>query len=170
MFEWFKKKMAPQEPIQLAAVTPVNATPERFFALADFADPANAKRQLGHEVRETGNGEFVLVMNFMPDLEFPITVQKSDPPSRYAYSTVMPEGVGNLVRSEEAYQIEPDENGGCIVAMTMSAELKPGLTMREYDREIELLTLSLQNALGKMKLHAEGGIEEVFDFERRQAG
>ena len=170
MFGLFKKKMAPHEPVELAAVVPVDAAPERFFELVDFSDPANAKRELGHEVRQTGNGNFVLVMSFMPDLEFPIVVEKCERPVRYAYSTQMPEGVGNLVRSEESYQIEKSEEGGCIVVLTMKAELQPGLTMREYNREIGMLTLSLQNSMAKMKLHAEGGIEDVREFERQQAG
>ena len=169
MFGVFKKKMAPQEPVELAAVVPVDATPERFFGLVDFSDPANAKRELGHEVRQTGDGNFVLVMSFMPDLEFPIVVEKCERPVLYAYSTQMPEGVGNLVRSEESYQIETSEDGGCIVVLTMKAELQPGLTMREYNREIDMLTLSLQNSMAKMKLHAEGGIEDVREFERQQA-
>ena len=42
--------------------------------------------------------------------------------------------------------------------------------MREYDREIDLLTISLQNSMAKLKLHAEGGIEDVREFERQQAG
>lgn len=169
MFGLFKKKMAPKEPIELAAVVPIDASPEHFFALVDFADPANAKRELGHEVRWVGEGQFVLVMNFMPDLEFPISVEKCERPSHYAYSTIMPEGLGNLVRSEEAYQIEPNEDGGCIVVMTMSAQLRPGLTMREYNQETDLLTMALQNSMAKMKLHAEGGIEDVRDYERQQA-
>ena len=170
MLGLFKKKMAPQEPVELAVVVPVDAAPERFFELVDFSDPANAKRELGHEVRQTGDGNFVLVMSFMPDLEFPIVVEKCERPVLYAYSTQMPEGVGNLVRSEESYQIEKSEDGGCIVVLTMKAELQPGLTMKEYNREIGMLTLSLQNSMAKMKLHAEGGIEDVREFERQQAG
>ena len=170
MFGLFKKKMAPKEPVELAVVVPIDAAPERFFELVDFSDPANAKRELGHEVRQTGDGNFVLVMSFMPDLEFPIVVEKCERPVLYAYSTQMPEGVGNLVRSEESYQIEKSEEGGCIVVLTMKAELQPGLTMKEYNREIDMLTLSLQNSMAKMKLHAEGGIEDVREFERQQAG
>ena len=169
MFGLFKKKLAPQEPIELTAVVPVGAAPERFFELIDFADPANAKRELGHEVRDLGDGEFVLVMSFMPDLEFPITVEESDRPARYAYSTIMLEGLGNLVRSVESYDIETDEDGGCIVVMTMVSHMKPGLTMREYERETDLLTMAMQNSMAKLKAHAEGGIEEVRDFERKQA-
>ena len=169
MFGLFKNKAASQEPIELTAVVPIEATPERVFELVDFADPANAKRELGHEVRDLGDGKFALVMSFMPDLEFPITVETSQRPLRYAYSTVMPEGVGSLLRSIESYEIEANGDGGCIVVMTMVSHMKPGLTRREYDGETEMLTMALQNSMAKLKVHAEGGIEEVRDFERQQA-
>ena len=169
MFGLFEKRIAPQEPVELVAVTPIAAAPQRVFSLIDFDDPANAKRELGHEVRKVDEGEFELIMNFMPDLAFPITVLERASPETYAYATIMPEGVGKLVRSEEAYRIEPDDAGGCVVAMTMTAELEPGLTMKQYDLEIELLTLALQNALGKIKVHAEGNIDDVRAFERLQA-
>ena len=169
MFGLFKKKPAPEGPVEIVISTKVEAPAQDFYALIDFADPRNAKRELGHEVRETGDGGFVLVMNFLPDCEFPIEVTAEDPPRHYAYRSVLPPGLGKLQRTHERYDIEPVDDRTCEVTMRIEAEFQPGMTLSEFDREMTMVTLGSQNALAKLKVHAEGGIESVREFEVAQA-
>ena len=169
MFGWFKPKPAPEGPVEITLGTDVETSAEEFFARIDFASPRNYKRELGHRVEQTGEDRFLLVMSFMPDLEFHMVVEDNSPPTRYSYFMELPDGAGRLSWTRETYEIEPKDDHSCYARLRVTGEFESGLNMREYKHELEMLTLGCHNALGKVKVHAEGGIEQVREFERMQA-
>ncbi len=70
MFDWFKPKKAPEGPVTFDFETEIEAPASEIYALVDFADPRNAKRQMGHSVKrgEVAPGTFILIMKQMPEV------------------------------------------------------------------------------------------------------
>ncbi|MXO89798.1 SRPBCC family protein [Pontixanthobacter aquaemixtae] len=169
MFGLFKKKPAPEGPVELEAKFDVACSAEDFFGLIDFASPRNAKVELGHTIEQVGSDQFVLVMSFLPDLDFKLTVEECVPHQRYAYLSPMPEGVGELLWTRESFEIEATGENSCTIKARTEGEFAPGLTMDEYQSEVAMLTHACQNAFAKLKIHAEGGVGEVLAYEQLQA-
>ncbi len=169
MFGWFRKKKVPKGPVEFDAEIEVAASTEKFFALLDFADPRNAKRELGHSIIEQGGNAYDLVMAFMPDAVFPITDIKRVPHSHYSYRCDIPEGFGALLFTRESYDIEPIDSDRCKVSMQVVGEFASELSMEEFAHEVAMLSLGCENALTKLQAHAEGGLEAVRAFEELQA-
>ena len=57
MFGWFKKKPVPSGPITFDFDVLIERPPADVYALVDWGDPLNAKRQLGHTVEGTLSGQ-----------------------------------------------------------------------------------------------------------------
>lgn len=169
MLGWFKRKPAPEGPVQIMVAIEVGTSVEAFFDLLDFASPTNAKMLLGHSVIGVGPDQYALVMNFLPDLVFEITVEECQAPASYAYHTPIPAGVGPLLWTVERFDLEPRGPDSCEVHLLTTGEFRPGLSLTEYQQEIAKLSLAVQNALMKLKILAEGGIDQVKAFELRQA-
>lgn len=170
MFGLFKRKPAPEGPVQVMATIDVGVSAAEFFDLLDFASPNNAKTQLGHSVDSFGADQYVLVMNFLPDHHFEVTVEERSAPQRYAYRCPIPPGIGPLLWTREEFDIEPTGAGSCTVHSLTTGEFAAGLSMREYKQEVAKLGLAVQNSIMKLKIHAERGIDEVKAFELKQAG
>lgn len=169
MLGWFKRKPAPEGPVQIMAAIEVGTSAEAFFDLLDFDSPTNAKTLLGHSVIAVGPDQYALVMNFLPDLVFEITVEERQVPACYAYRTPIPAGVGPLLWTMERFDVEPIGPDSCAVHLLTTGEFRPGLSMREYEAEVAKLSLAVQNAMMKLKILAEGGIDQVKAFELQQA-
>lgn len=169
MFGLFKRKRAPEGPVQVMATIDVGVSAAEFFDLLDFASPTNAKTQLGHAVNSLGPDEYVLVLNFLPDHQFEVTVEERSAPQRYAYRCPVPAGIGPLLWTREEFDIQPTGADCCTVHSLTTGEFAPGLSMQEYKDEVAKLSLAVQHSILKLKIHAEGGIDEVKAFELGQA-
>lgn len=165
MLHWFKPKMAPEGPATFDYDIAIDASAEDIYALLDWADPKNAKRQLGETVREMPGEDdsWQLVIGSYPDLgdmTFDMTVTEACPHRVYAFEGALPEGTGRLVSTHERYTIEPREGGGCELRLVCEATFRP-MKLKHYAEEIGLMMVATHNALAKLKLHAEQGPEAV---------
>lgn len=170
MLDWFKPEMAPEGPVTFDFETGIAAPAEEIYALVDFADPRNAKRQLGHSVAqgEAGPGNFILVIRQMPDAEFVLSVTDATAPSSYAYRCDPRPQQGRLQWSMERYTIADQGDGTCLVTLLVEAQFDEPLPQREYARHVGMMASGCDIALEKLKLHAEQGMEAVLEYERRQ--
>lgn len=166
MLNWFRPKMAPEGPVTLEYEIEIDAPAHEIYPLIDFADPRNAKRQLGETVREVAGreGAFELVLASYPDLgdlTFDITVTEALPNKVYAFHGKLPEGPGALVSTQERYEIEPAEGGGSLLRLIVDANFRFPMKLKVYKREVAQMMLALHNACAKLKLHAEQGVDAV---------
>ncbi|GMN12658.1 SRPBCC family protein [Altererythrobacter sp. MTPC7] len=157
MFGLFKSAPRPQEPVRYIGEVEIEKPCEDVYALLDFADPRNAKRALGYDVREIGTGRFQMVMETLPDLTFVFDVREARPARRYEFDCIIEPALPNLVRSNEVYELEPLNEAACRLTLTNTVELRPGLGKREYRHETAMMATSTQSALQKLKLQAEHG-------------
>lgn len=163
----------PVGPHDFVAEIEIERPAHEIFALLDFADPGNAKRQLGDRVEEVQGqpGRFDLIASELPDVVFALTVTASRSPAEYAFACVSSELFGHMARSHEHYRIEDLGDAGCRVILTNSVEFDRPLDKAEYEFEAMMLTISAFKALSKLKVHAEEGLEAVkamsagLDFE-----
>lgn len=169
MFGLFRKQKAPDGPVEYENTFEVAASADVFFALIDFSNPSNAKTQLGHEIVRTGENTFSMVMTFLPDLRFDLTVEECEPNRRYAYLSPIPEGLGKLKYTRESFEITPNGEDACTVVAKTVGQFEEGMSLREFQVEAGRLAIAIENALLKLKVHAEGGIEDVREFEALQA-
>jgi hypothetical protein len=169
MFGLFKPKLAPQEPVEFIVSIEITSPVEDVYALIEWSNPLNAKRQLGNRVKEIGESgkQFVLVLEGLPDYDFEITVTDSSPGSAYAFDCVIEPTIGNLASAHESYHFEPSENGGCVLSLTTTANFVEGLTMDQFEEEIGMMAASSQSALEKLRIHAEHGLSAMRAVEDR---
>ena len=172
MFGLFKPKKAPEGPINLSFAVEVERPAEEVYPLIDWADPRNAKRQLGEAV-ETIDGlpnVFRLVMADLPEHTFDMLVTDATPHRSYRYSTDINPRVGRLEASQEHYELEPAGDGHCQLSLTISATFRPGLNEKEFRQEVMMVGVACHNALLKLKAHAEYGVEGVRELEKQLYG
>ena len=169
MFGLFKEGAAPEGPVEIETKLEIATSAENFFALINFADPCNAQAALGHKVEQIAEDEYHLVMTFLPDLKFEIHVEEHLPPERYMHFSPMPEGVGRLLSTRETYRIERTGENSCNVVIETVGEFEPGMTMTEFEGEVAMFAIACENSAAKLKVHAEGGIGAVLEFEQQQA-
>ena len=161
MFGLFKKKPAPEGPVNFVMAIEIAASAQDVYALLDWADPRNAKRQLGHEVTQLAPDTFRLVMQGMEDIPFEFRVLEAKPHGEYSMICDPMPPVGRRKYTRETYVIESLGENACQVDLIVEAEFIDGISMREYKQEMELGMLSNYNALAKFKLHAEHGVDAV---------
>jgi hypothetical protein len=172
MFDWFKPKMAPEGPVTFDFETEIEAPASEIYALVDFADPRNAKRQMGHSV-ERGEGSrdtFVLIMKQMPDAEFVLSVTDATAPLNYGYRCDPRPQQGRLQWSAERYTIEDRGDGKCLVTLLVEAQFDEPMPQDEYAQHVGMMAAGCDMALEKLKLQAERGLEAVLEYERTQFG
>lgn len=163
MFGFLKRKRAPEGPVQFEVAVEVDQSASAVYPLLDWSDPQNAKRQLGHKVEQMDGqpDRFRLVLNEMPDHRFDMTVSKAVTNQAYVFSTVIQPRVGRLESDEEHYSLEPLGEDRCRLKLTTTATFKSGLTMKQFEQELAMMTVACQRALVKLKAHAEHGVEAV---------
>ncbi len=163
MFGWFKRKPAPDGPVRFEVAVEIDRPASDVYQLLDWSSPGNAKRDLGHKV-EPIDGQpdrFRLVLTEMPKHRFDMTVTKAVAGEAYIFSTDIQPRVGRLESDEEQYLLTPIGEDRCKLQLTTIATFQSGLTKKELDQELAMMTLACQRALLKLKAHAEYGVEAV---------
>ncbi len=161
MLGLFKPKMAPEGPVEMGSEVEIDRSVEEVYALIDWADPRNAKRATGNEVREVPGkpGQFEMVMPFMDDVVFEFLVTEAVPHRKYAFGCVIKPSMGNLAYNHETYELEPLGDDKCRLTLTCETTFFDGLRMGEFTQEVATMAASVQSSLQKFKLQAEHGAE-----------
>ncbi len=133
------------------------------YPLLDLADPRHAKRQLGERV-EAAPGEpttFIMVVSELPDAVFSLQVTDEVPEREYAYTSVSSVKFGRAVHFHERYTLEPLRGNKCRLKLAMTVTFDGPLDDEAFAMESMMLSFGAASALGKLKLHAEDGVEAV---------
>ena len=158
MFGMFKKKPVPSGPITFDFDILIERTPADVYALVDWADPRNAKRQLGHSV-EGQSPHIHLRMTLMPDLDFKLEVIEEKANEIYAYACDIQPRVGRLVTNVERFIFEPVNGGHCRVRLINEATFIDNMTRREFEQEMMMMSTATNDGLIKLKVMAEAGLD-----------
>lgn len=168
MFGWFKPRMAPEGPVEIRAEVEIERPAEEFYAMIDFGDPQHYKNDVG-TVTRTGEKSFVMTLDMLPDLTFPITELHADPGRSYMFESVLPAELdARLHKTVEQLDIEPLGENRCKAITTTLAHFHP-MKMKHYDVEVAMIATSCNNSLAKLKIHAEQGVETIREIEAQQA-
>ncbi|HEX9807005.1 MAG TPA: SRPBCC family protein [Alteraurantiacibacter sp.] len=172
MFGLFKPKMAPEGPVQFVAEVDVAKPAEDVYRLVDWSDPGNAKVELGSSVTpvEGTKDRFLMSMPAVPDLTFELQVTEADPGRCYSFGCEIEPQVGRFVSAHEEYHFEAVGEDSCKLTLVNTVNFIPGMTVKEMEQEIGTMGLASQNALIKLKVHAEMGAEAVKSIEAQQFG
>lgn len=168
MFGLFKPKLAPDGPVEIGADVEIDKSADEVFALIDWADPRNAKRATGNDVRQVEGkpDQFEMVMPFMDDLVFKFLVTENEPGRKYAFGCIIDPPMGNLETSHETYEFEPLGEDKCHVSLVTEVKFVDGLREKEFTCEVAAMAASVQSALQKLKLQAEHGAEVAKAIEK----
>ena len=168
MFGILKRKEEPFGPCEFEHSVEIERPAAELYAMIDWADPRNAKRALGNKVEQVGPDRYRLLLDMLPDLTFEMTVTEAVPGSRYAFDNEITPPVGRLVGSSEAYTLEPLGESACRLNLAISAWFVGGMSSEDMAMEIMMMGTSGQNALAKLKIQAEQGVEAVHAIEAMQ--
>jgi hypothetical protein len=140
------------------------------YAMLDWADPRNAKRALGNKVEQVGSApdRFRLHLDLVPDHRFEMIVTEAVPGRSYAFENEITPPVGRLASSHEAYAVEPLGEGSCRLSLVISATFVGGMSDQEIAMEVMMMGMSGQNALAKLQIQAEQGVDAVHAIEAMQ--
>jgi hypothetical protein len=163
MFGFLKPTLAPAGPIEFRFDTVIEKPAEDVYALIDWADPRNGKRELGDEVTriEGVPGRFRLVLDGLPGHRFEISVDEEIPHASYAFTCEVAPTIGRLVRSHELYRLEALSARSCRLTLVTTATFIDGMRLKAFEDEVLTMTVACHNALAKLKIHAEEGVEAV---------
>ena len=169
MFGLLKKRnVEPFGPCEFEHSIEIEKPATDVYALVDWAAARNAKRALGNKVEELAPDRFRLHLDMVPDHRFEMIVTEAVPGQRYAYDAEITPPVGRLVACKEAYTVEPLGEGSCKLGLTTTAWFQGGMSERDMAMEIMMMGTSGQNALAKLKIQAEQGVEAVHAIEAQQ--
>ena len=167
MFNLFKPKPAPDGPVVFEFDIEIERPAGDVYAMLDFADARCWKKETGR-VERTGETTFDMVLDFLPDITFHLDVHKQEPGTLYAFDTSSDEKIGRLVSSSESYEIEALADDRCRVTLVCVAQFDPGMTKRDWEQEVQMMAGGVNIALGKLKVHAEEGVEAIREIEAMQ--
>ena len=169
MFGMFKRKEAePFGPCEFKHNIEIERPAAEVYALIDWSDPRNAKRALGNKVEQVDADRFRLHLDLVPDHRFEMIVTYAVPGRSYAFDNEITPPVGRLVSSSETYTLEPLGEGSCRLDLAISAWFVGGMSSEDMAMEIMMMGTSGQNALAKLKIQAEQGVEAVHAVEAMQ--
>lgn len=170
MFGLFKPKLAPEGPVQFTMEMMIDCPAEEVYRLVDWADPKNAKVELGNTVAPAAGhpGRFRMHMPAMPDLSFEFDVTDAEPGVAYGFHCHVTPTVGRLDSSHELYRFESVDESECRLVLINTVHFLPGLTVKQMDEEVRRMSLACHNALVKLKVHAELGAATVSAIEAHQ--
>jgi hypothetical protein len=170
MFGFLKRKAEPHGPFEFEHSIEIEKPAAEVYALVDWADPRNAKRALGNKVEQVGSSpdRFRLHLDMVPDHRFEMIVTEAAPGRSYAFETEITPPVGRLVSSNEAYTVERLGETSCRLSLVVSACSDGRLSMDDLAMEAMMMGMSGQNALAKLKLQAERGVDAVHAAEAMQ--
>lgn len=170
MFGILKRKAEPFGPCEFEHSIEIERPAAEVYAMVDWADARNAKRALGTKVEQVGSSpdRFRLHLDLVPDHRFEMIVTEAVPARSYAYECEITPPVGRLVSCHEAYAVEPLSDGSCRLELVVSAWFVGGLSAEDMAMEVMMMGTSGQNALAKLKIQAEQGVEAVHAVEAAQ--
>jgi hypothetical protein len=170
MFEILKRKVEPIGPFQFGHSVAIEKPADEVYALIDWADARNAKRALGNKVEQVSSSpdRYRMTLDLVPDHVFEMIVTDAVPGETYAFANEITPPPGRLVSSHETYSIEPIDDGSCMLTLLVSASFTGGLPEEALAMEVMMMTMSCGNALEKLKVHAEQGVEAVHAIEAMQ--
>jgi hypothetical protein len=170
MFGFLKPRMAPEGPVQFDLQAEIDRPAEEVYPLLDWADERNAKRALGNSVARIGSSpdRFRMLLDLVPGHEFEMTVTEAVPAERYAFESTITPRAGQLVSAHEAYRLLRLGERSCRLCLTMTATFVGGMRMKAFERELAIMTTACGNALAKLKMQAEYGVEAVREIEAMQ--
>jgi hypothetical protein len=164
MFGMFKNQPVPSGPMTFDFDILIDRPVSDVYPLVDWADPRNAKRQLGHQV-EGESPTFVLTLSFMPEHRFNLTVTEEKKDEVYAFDCDIQPRVGRLEASSERYTFEPAGEGQCLLRLIVEATFIDGMTTRDLEEELMMVSVACNNTLAKLKIHAEHGLTAAQNAE-----
>lgn len=167
MFGLFNSKPAPAGPAKFDAAIDVACCADTMFGMLDIADARYWKRAVGR-VETVAAGRFRLHLDVVPDHVFTLVVTEAEPGRLYSFDAQATPRTGRLVQMHERYEITPTGSESCEVRVIMEAQFESDMTMREHKQECETMWLSVSNALTKLKVHAELGVETIREIEDLQ--
>lgn len=169
MFGLLKPKPVPEGPIEFAGEVVVERAAEQVYALLDWGDPRNAMRTRGNHVTpvEVEAGRYRMIMAAIPDHVFDISVTEAEPHAGYAFAIMASPRLGRVVTSHERYGLEPLGAAACRLTLLNTVIFVDGMRPTELREEVAMMTVASHNALAKLKLQAERGIEAVKAAEDR---
>ena len=170
MFGSLKRKAEPIGPFEFEHTIEIERPAAEVYSLIDWGDPANAKRALGNKVEQVGSSpdRFRLWLDLVPDHRFEMIVKDAVPARSYAFETEITPSIGRLVSSSEAYTLEPLSEGSCRLSLVITASFQGGLSEEDMAMEVMMMGMSGQNALAKLQIQAEQGVEAVHAIEAMQ--
>jgi len=169
MFGFLKPKPAPEGPVQFGLEIEIEKPAEEVYPLIDWADPRNAKRQLGHRVDAVRDkpGRFEMYLDGLDGHVFEMMVTDEVPGREYGFHCVIRPTLGRLKTSHELYSLEPTGENSCRLQIITIAEFVEGMRMKHFEEEVAMMSIATHNALAKFKIHAEEGVEGVRAVEER---
>jgi hypothetical protein len=170
MLGFLKRKHEPAGPFEFEHGIDIERPAAEVYPLLDWADARNAKRALGNKVEQVGSApdRFRMVLDIIPDVVFEMTVTDAVPGRSYAFENDFAAPVGRLVSSHESYTVEPLGDGSCRLGLTVAATFVGGLSDEVLAGEVMVMAMSCENALAKLKIQAEQGVEAVHAVEAAQ--
>lgn len=170
MFGILKRKVEPMGPFEFGDSVAIARPASEIYALLDWADARNAKRALGNKVEQVGSApeRFRMTLDLVPGHVFEMIVTNAVPGETYAFENEITPPPGRLVSSRETYSIEPIEEGSCVLTLVVSASFTGGLSDEALAMEVMMMTVACENALEKLKIQAEQGVEAVHAIEAMQ--
>ena len=170
MFGFLRRKAEPHGPFEFEHGVEIAKPAAEVYALVDWADARNAKRALGNKVEQVGSSpdRFRLHLDLVPDHRFEMIVTEAVPGRSYAFANEITPPVGRLVSSNETYSVEPLGESSCRLALVVSASFDGRLSMDDLAMEAMMMGMSGQNALAKLKIQAERGVDAVHAAEAMQ--
>lgn len=167
MFGLFKPKMAPEGPVEIEMGVEIERSAADVFAMVDFGDPRHYKNEVG-TITRTGESTFDMALDMLPGMSFPITELEAVDGHTYIFQSVIPAEVGGrLHKTVESYEIEPMGDDRCNVTARTLAYFKP-MKLKHYEDEVATMAIACNNALLKLKIHAEQGVEMIREIEMQQ--
>ena len=169
MFGFSKKQRAPSGPIPFDFDVLIDKPTCEVYPLVDWADHRNAKRQLGHVV-EGQSPDFVLHIASMPDHRFTLGITEEEKDKSYAFSCDIQPRVGRLKANHERYSFEAVSESQCLLRLVNEVTFIDGMTMAEFEQELMIMSVATNDALMKLKVLAELGIDAAKAVENATFG
>ena len=158
MFSLFKKKPVPSGPIPFDFEVLIDCPPSEVYPLVDWADPRNAKRQLGHLV-DGQSPQFLLTINAMPEHLFTCNVTEERPGEIYAFTCDIQPRVGSLKSNSERYTFEAVGERQCLLRLINEVTFIDGMSVGEFEQELMMMSVATNDAIMKLKVLAEMGLD-----------
>jgi hypothetical protein len=172
LFDFLKLHRLPEGPYEFVGAVEIDRSAAEVFPLLDLTDARRAKRQLGERVDEVEGtpGAYRMVIGEVPDLLFELTLTDHVAGAWIGFNCTITPRVGRLAVSHELYTLEELGPDACLLKLVNTVTFADKLRPAALQDETAMMTVAVHNALAKLKLHAEGGVEAVRAVERDLVG